>query len=167
MRQNKIEKKKKSNLFPACCVLESCLCFSSLILSPVIFEGFLNCNKIDTVPSAAFGNPVVPPISSQKFSDRCLCFSLFSPVVHFTFPPHTQHLKLFVPSLEQRSEPLFNKDMPDAAKAGNLFPFFLRISVFSPHALQAFPHRCPGSFYLIKMHMQQREISKVSRSYMV
>lgn len=58
MGQNKIKKKKKSfqiNLFPACCVPESCVSFSSLILSPAIFGAFLNCNEIDTVRSAAFG----------------------------------------------------------------------------------------------------------------
>lgn len=107
---------------------------------------------------------------SQKLPGLCLCFGLFffsASMVHPTFPPHAEHQKLIVPSAEQRSKPSFSKDSPDAAKAGNLFPVFLWIAVSSPHALQAFPHRCPGSFHLIKMHMQQREISKVIGSYMV
>lgn len=165
----KLKKKiKKSNKSLPCllCTWKLCLFLQSYFKSSNFWR-FPQLQQNWHSPFCSLWKPCGPShIFSEVLWSLFVLQSIF-PCGAPTFPPHTQHLKLFVPSLEQRSEPLFNKDMPDTAKAGNLFPFFLRISVFSPHALQAFPHRCPGSFYLIKMHMQQREISKVRRSYMV
>lgn len=130
LKWDSLKKKKKSlkiNLFPVCYVLESCVCFSSLILSPAIFGGFLSCNKFDTVLSAALGKSLLYSYGhSQIFSAVLwsLCFSLFSPTVYPIFPPHTEHQKLFVPSAGQRYKLLFSKDNPDTAKTVNLSPVF-------------------------------------------
>lgn len=138
-------------------------------VSPVLFwvQQFLEAswaatNSTQSSPSAAFGESLWSSYGhSQMFSEVPLSLFVLQSIFSYG-PPHAEHQKLFVPSAEQRSKPLFSKDNPDTAKAGNLFQVFLWISVSSPHALQAFPHRCPGSFHLIKMHMQQREISKSS-----
>lgn len=161
-RKNKVgqtkRKKKFENKSLPLCILESCVCFSS-ILSTAIFGGFLTCKEFDTAQSVAFGKSLWSVYDHpQVFSEvpSSLCLNLFFPVGHPTLPPLAEHQKLFVLSAEQRPKPLFSKEKPDIVKAGNLFTVLFRISVSSPHDLRAFPCRSLGTFHLIKTHMQQR-----------
>lgn len=136
-RKNKVgqtkRKKKFENKSLPLCILESCVCFSS-ILSTAIFGGFLTCKEFDTAQSVAFGKSLWSVYGHpQVFSEvpSSLCLNLFFPVGHPTLPPLAEHQKLFVLSAEQRPKPLFSKEKPDIVKAGNLFRFIQDICLLT------------------------------------
>lgn len=145
-------------------------------VSPVLFwvQQFLEASWAATNLTQSFLQPLenpcgiamATPRSSQQFPGLC------ASVYFLLWSTPSSH-----PTLNIRSYlfPLQGRDTNSCSARTTLTlqklaitsQFFLRISVSSPHALQAFPCRCLGSCHLIKMHMQQREISKVIRSYVV